>query len=148
MKTAALIFMVLLIVAIVVEAIVEYAKTIIKMFTEKDYKTAVTQLVTIGLGVFMAFQFDLQLFNKVLSEFYPINPDATFDTILTGILLSRGSNYMSDLVKRFMPSQITALVPEELYNQDEFNPDVLQIKIGDGSDMDEFLGIESDKDGD
>lgn len=97
METLALIVMV----AIVCEALVEYFKTIAKMIMEKDYKTAITQGVTIALGIGLAFIFNLQLFNNALSEFYEgisINP--TIDMILTGILFSRGSNYFSDLVSR------------------------------------------------
>jgi hypothetical protein len=62
-----------------------------------------------------------------MSEFYEgLLIDPTVDTILTGILFSRGSNYFSDLVKR-------------LTNIDVFNPDDVQIMVGDGSDMDDFL---------
>lgn len=119
METLALIVMV----AIVCEALVEYFKTIANMILEKDYKTAITQGVTIALGIGLAFIFNLQLFNNALSEFYEgisINP--TIDMILTGILFSRGSNYFSDLVSRLTRKEPT-----------------IKIKAGDGSDMDEFL---------
>lgn len=95
MKTIALIIMV----AIVLEALVEYIKTIMHMVEEKDYKTAITQAVTIIIGVGLAFAFHLQLFNLGMSEIYEglqINP--TLDMVLTGILFSRGSNYFSDLI--------------------------------------------------
>jgi uncharacterized protein YacL len=97
MKMIALIIMV----AIVLEAIVEYVKTVMKMVEDREYKTAITQGVTIALGIAFAFIFNLQLFNGALSEFYEglkINP--TIDMILTGILFSRGANYFSDLVTR------------------------------------------------
>jgi len=118
---------IMIMVAIVLEALVEYIKTIFKMIEEGKYKTAITQGVTIALGIGLAFIFHLHLFDDVMSSFYEglyINP--TIDTILTGILFSRGSNYFSDLIKR-------------LTNIDVFNPDDVQIKIGDGSDMDSFL---------
>lgn len=97
MKTIALIIMV----AILCEALVEYAKTIMKMVENKEYKTAITQAITIVLGVGLAFAFNLQLFNNAMVEFYEglhINP--ILDMILTGILFSRGSNYFSDFVSR------------------------------------------------
>lgn len=133
MKILTLFFMV----AIVCEAIVEYFKSIVKMVENGEYKTAITQGITILLGVGFAFIFHLQLFNDVLVKLYDgidINP--IIDMTLTGILFSRGSNYFSDLVKRLTPNTITA---RELIDSDEFNPDVLQIKIGDGSDMEEFF---------
>lgn len=91
----------IIMVAIVLEAIVEYVKTIIKMVEEQEYKTAITQGIVIILAVGFAFGFHLQLFNGAMSEFYEglqINP--IFDTILTGILFSRGANFFSDLVSR------------------------------------------------
>lgn len=97
MKTIALIIMV----AILCEALVEYAKTIMKMVEDKEYKTAITQAVTIVLGIGLAFAFNLQLFNNAMVEFYEglhINP--ILDMIITGILFSRGSNYFSDFVTR------------------------------------------------
>ena len=93
-------------VAIVLEALVEYAKTIMYMFEEHEYKTAVTQLVTIVIGVGLAFGFHTQLFNAGLSEIYEglhINP--VLDMILTGILFSRGSNYFSDLISKLTGKQ-------------------------------------------
>ena len=97
MKTIALIIMV----AIVLEGLVEYGKTIDRMVVARDYKTAITQGITIILGIALAFIFHLQLFNEGMSEIYKdlaINP--TIDMILTGILFSRGSNYFSDFVSK------------------------------------------------
>ena len=95
MKTIALIIMV----AAVLESLVEYAKTVGHMIDEQKYKTAITQCITIIGGIFFAFAFHLQLFNGALSEFYDglsLNP--VIDMVITGILFSRGSNYISDLV--------------------------------------------------
>jgi len=115
MKTIALIIMV----AIVLEALVEYVKTIMKMVEEKEYKTAITQGVTIILGVFLAFAFDLQLFNNAMSEFYEglhINP--ILDKILTGILFSRGANYFSDLVNKLTNKKTIYELQDDLYIDD------------------------------
>ncbi len=97
MKTIVLIIMV----ATLLEGLIEYAKTIMHMVEEGDYKTAITQAITIALGIGLAFVFHLQLFNAGLSEIYgglSINP--IIDTILTGIVFSRGSNYASDFIGR------------------------------------------------
>ena len=97
MNTIALIIMV----SIVLEALVEYGKTIEYAVASQDYKTAITQAITIILGVGLAFIFNLQFFNGAMSEFYDglfINP--VIDKILTGILFSRGSNYFSDFVSK------------------------------------------------
>lgn len=127
MKTIALIIMV----AILCEALVEYAKTIMKMVENKEYKTAITQAITIVLGVGLAFAFNLQLFNNAMVEFYEglhINP--ILDMILTGILFSRGSNYFSDFVSRLTKktddiSIGTGII--ELPDEDELVNDVVPV---------------------
>lgn len=125
MKTIALIMMV----AIVLEALVEYVKTFEAMIVSRAYKTAITQGITIILGIGLAFIFRLQLFNGAMSEIYTglkINP--TIDMILTGILFSRGSNYFSDLISRLRkPAPIeltgTELVGEPLPDEEELYED-------------------------
>ena len=110
MKTIALIIMV----AIVLEGLVEYGKTIDRMIVARDYKTAITQGITIVLGIALAFIFHLQLFNEGMSEIYKglaINP--TIDMILTGILFSRGSNYFSDFVSKLQRKDNISIVGTE-----------------------------------
>jgi len=95
MKAIALIIMG----AVLVEALIEYVKTVWHTFEVREYKTAVTQLISILLGVFIAYSFGMQLFNNVVADLYgnfSLNPIT--DTILTGILISRGSNYASDVI--------------------------------------------------
>ena len=131
MKTIALIIMV----AIVLEALVEYFKTIMHMVEEKDYKTAITQAITIVIGVGLAFAFHLQLFNLGMSEIYEglqINP--TLDMVLTGILFSRGSNYFSDLIGKLQhkdntAGQLLAMYEDgvdDIYFEDEEDDDVIE----------------------
>lgn len=121
MKTIALIIMV----AIVLEALVEYVKTIDNMVVSRAYKTAITQGITIILGIGLAFVFHLQLFNGAMSEIYEgLNINSTVDMILTGILFSRGSNYFSDLISKLQkPSTVelsgTEFVSEPLPDEDE-----------------------------
>lgn len=120
MKTIALIIMV----AIVLEALVEYVKTIDNMVVSRAYKTAITQGITIILGIGLAFVFHLQLFNGAMSEIYEgLNINSTVDMILTGILFSRGSNYFSDLISKLQkPSTVelsgTEFVSEPLPDED------------------------------
>ena len=115
MKTIALILMV----AIVLEALVEYAKTIDDMITSKAYKTAITQGVTIILGIGLAFIFHLQLFNGAMSEIYEgLTINSTVDMILTGILFSRGSNFFSDLVGKLRKPSIIELTGTETISED------------------------------
>lgn len=119
MNTIALIIMV----SIVLEALVEYGKTIEYAVASQDYKTAITQAITIVLGVGLAFIFNLQFFNGAMSEFYDglfINP--VIDKILTGILFSRGSNYFSDFVSKLTKKNIEYVEMEsypEGYLQDD-----------------------------
>ena len=118
MKTIALIIMV----AIVLEALVEYGKTIMYMVDEHEYKTAVTQLITILLGIGLAFGFHTQLFNAGLSEVYEglhINP--ILDMVLTGILFSRGSNYFSDLIGKLTGKKEHGIVDD--FDEDDEDED-------------------------
>lgn len=137
MKTIGLIIMV----AIVLEALVEYSKTIIDMVENKEYKTAITQGATIALGIFLAFVFHLQLFNGALSEFYTdINIDPTIDTVLTGILFSRGSNYFSDLISRLTNKDDYIDDFELIPDEDDESDDMLDAKIEYADDNEEAEG--------
>lgn len=134
MKTIALIAMV----AIVLEALVEYFKTIIRMVEEADYKTAITQAITIALGIFLAFGFHLELFNMGMSEIYEgLQINSILDKVLTGILFSRGSNYFSDLVSKLQhkgdgTEQLLALyhdgteIIDDVYEFDDDYDDVIE----------------------
>lgn len=111
MKTIALILMV----AVLLEALVEYAKTIDSMVVSRNYRTAIIQGITIVLGIALAFIFHLQLFNGAMSEIYSgLTINSTVDTVLTGILFSRGSNYFSDLVGKLRKPNVTEMVGTEM----------------------------------
>jgi len=120
MKTLTMIIMV----AILLEAIVEYAKTIITMIEKKQYKTAITQLATIALGVTFAFIFNLQLFNNALSEFFEgLSINTKVDIVITGILFSRGANYFSDIISKLTGKKTPTVVAEELAEKFEERDD-------------------------
>jgi len=78
-------FALILLVASLIEALVEYGKKI---------KTSPTLIITLILGVGMSFIFNARLFAEFGAE---INHYA--DVILTGILASRGSNWISDYIR-------------------------------------------------
>lgn len=82
-------------IAVLLEAMVEYGKTIYKYFSEGDKKTAIMQLITIIVGIGFAFLFKLDLFSAL-----DIEVNQVAGMILTGIIISRGSNYVNDLVSK------------------------------------------------
>lgn len=82
-------------IAVLLEAMVEYGKTIYKYFSEGDKKTAIMQLITIVVGIGFAFLFKLDLFVALEIEVHEVA-----GMILTGIIISRGSNYVNDLVSK------------------------------------------------
>ena len=85
-----------IVVAILVEGIIEYAKSIAKGIVDGQVKTAVTQIVSIVVGVVLCLLCGVDVFASLGIIFaYPY-----VGMILTGVFASRGSNYVSDLVKR------------------------------------------------
>ena len=82
-----------LMMAVTVEALVEYAKTFGRAIIEKQWKTAATQAGAVALGVLLCF--------GVGADFYAalgVNFNVAWIGIaLTGVFASRGANYVSDL---------------------------------------------------
>ena len=82
--------------AIIVEALVEYAKSIGKAIIGGGWKTAVTQIVAIVGAVVLCFASGADLFKTIGIEFvWP-----WLGVVLTGIIISRGANYVSDFITR------------------------------------------------
>lgn len=92
METIAL----LIAVAVLVEGLVEYVKTIVKVFTEGDVKTGITQLCAVAIGILLALITNANLFTALSIDV----AHSWVGCVLTGILISRGSNYLSDLLHR------------------------------------------------
>lgn len=87
---------IILIMAIITEALIEYAKTIAKAFACKNIKAAVTQLAAIVISVLLCFATGADLFALVGVEFaFP-----WIGVMLTGIIGSRGANYVSDFIRK------------------------------------------------
>ena len=80
-------------VAILIEGLVEYGKNIADMFYGGENKTAITQIVTIVVGVALAFAFNADMFIPL-----GLTVNHYIGMVLTGIVMSRGSNYVSDLI--------------------------------------------------
>ena len=81
-----------LMMAVTVEALIEYAKTII----EKQWKTAATQAGAVALGVSLCFGVGADFYAALGVNFNV----AWLGIALTGVFASRGANYVSDLVKK------------------------------------------------
>lgn len=82
--------------AILVEALVEYGKTILGAMESREYKTAVTQLLAIALAVALCVAVQADVFAALGIHFSA----PWVGVLLTGIFASRGSNYMSDIIKK------------------------------------------------
>ena len=82
-------------VAVLIEGLVEYGKTIANMFYDGDKKTAITQIVTIVVGIGLAFAFNANMFVPL-----GLTVNNYVGMVLTGIVMSRGSNYVSDLITK------------------------------------------------
>lgn len=86
---------VIIAVAILIEGLVEYGKNIIDMFYGGEKKTAIIQMVTIVVGIALAFAFGANMFVPL-----GLTVNHYVGMVLTGIVMSRGSNYVSDLISR------------------------------------------------
>lgn len=86
---------VIIAVAIFIEGLVQYGKNIADMIYGGDKKTAITQLVTIAIGIALAFAFNANMFVPL-----GLTVNSYVGMVLTGIVMSRGSNYVSDLISQ------------------------------------------------
>lgn len=82
--------------AVTVEGTVEICKSIVRAFVSSDIKTAVTQVTALVISVALCLAAGADAYAALGVEFHiPF-----LGMILTGILASRGSNYISDFVKQ------------------------------------------------
>lgn len=82
--------------AVVVEAVVEYIKSIGKMFATGDWKTAVTQLSAAAIAIALCFAAGADLFATLGLHFGLW----WIGVVLTGLFASRGANYVSDIIRK------------------------------------------------
>ena len=85
-----------LMMAVTVEGLIEYIKTVGKAVLEKAWKTAATQGCALALGIALCLAVGADLYAALGVNFAL----PWVGTLLTGIFASRGSNYLSDLISR------------------------------------------------
>lgn len=85
------------VIAVTVEGLIEYAKSIGKAVEAGEHKTALTQAGAVALGVLLCLAVRADVYGALGVNFAV----PWVGTVLTGIFASRGSNYISDLVKKF-----------------------------------------------
>lgn len=85
-----------IVMAVTVEALIEYVKQVAKAMSSGEVKAAATQVVSILLGVLLCLAVGADVYGALGVAFAV----PWVGTVLTGIFASRGSNYVSDLAKR------------------------------------------------
>ena len=88
-----------LIVAVIVEALIEYGQTVYDMVEEHDYKKALKQGIAIIVAILFAFQLKTTLMTWLISGNFDVVVNPVFDMIVSGIFMSRGANYLSDFIR-------------------------------------------------
>lgn len=87
--------------AIVVEALVEYGKMVGRACATGGFKTALTHLAAVAVGVALCMLTGADLFAAADIAFAL----PAVGRVLTGVLISRGANYLSDFIKRIAPQK-------------------------------------------
>ena len=85
-----------LMLAVTVEALIEYTKSIIKAFTDKCYKCAVMQLCAMVISIVLCVLANADMYAALGGPFSVPG----IGMVLTGIFASRGANFVSDLIGR------------------------------------------------
>lgn len=84
----------ILVLAVTVEAIVEYVKTIMATFSGGDRKTAALQVLAVIISILICFAASADLYAAlgIVFAYHWVG------IVLTGIFASRGANYVSDFI--------------------------------------------------
>jgi hypothetical protein len=88
-----------IVVAVIVEALVEYGQTIYDMVAEYEYKKAIKQGVSIAVAILFSFQLKVTLITWLMSGNFDVTVSPAFDMIISGLFMSRGANYLADFVR-------------------------------------------------
>ena len=83
--------------AVVGEALVEYGSSIFKAFHAGEWKCAVKQICAVVLSVLVCFAASANLFEVLGILFFA----PWVGVALTGVLASRGANFVSDIISKF-----------------------------------------------
>ena len=93
-----------IVLAIVVEAVVEYIKSLANLAISHEWKTAALQIAALAVSVLLCFMTGADLFVALGLEFR----SGWIGVLLTGIFASRGANYVSDFVGRLRTTTANA----------------------------------------
>ena len=85
-----------LILAVTVEALVEYGKSLLHMAVKDGWKTAALQLTAVAVSVALCLLTGADLFASFGIAF----GHTAGGRVLTGVLSARGANYLADFLKR------------------------------------------------
>ncbi|MCO7136519.1 MnhB domain-containing protein [[Clostridium] leptum] len=104
-------------VAIIVEALVEYTKSVVYMFTRGCIKCGIIRICAAAIGILLALLTGVDLF----SQFNIPISQPWIGSVLTGIIISRGSNYLNDIISRLTSptSAVSSAKGEEVSNSDD-----------------------------
>ena len=95
-------YLIVMMLAVTVEALVEYAKSIVKAFTQGETKTAITQICAVLVSVLLCFAANANAYAMLGVTFlWP-----WVGTVLTGVFASRGANFVSDIIKRLRSATV------------------------------------------
>lgn len=86
-------FFALIVMAILVEAVITYVKEI------KSFKSPLITSILLGIFVSVIYKIDLPATLSITTEIPYVG------SVLTGIIMARGSNYLYDLIGRFTDMQ-------------------------------------------
>ena len=100
----------ILVLAITVEALVQYGKNIVAMALNKEYKTFATQLAAIVLAVLVCLATGADLYSLLGVSFAV----PWLGILLTGVVISRGSNNASDFIKRLQSPSPTKTIANNI----------------------------------
>ena len=90
--------------------VVQYGKNIVAMALNKEYKTFATQLAAIVLAVLVCLATGADLYSLLGVSFAV----PWLGILLTGVVISRGSNYASDFIKRLQSPSPTKTIANNI----------------------------------
>ena len=85
-------------IAVIVEAIIDYFDFIFAFIENERIRKVVKQSTALVIAILFTFKLHGTLL-AMLTEPLGVSVDATFDMIVSGIFCSRGANYLSDIVR-------------------------------------------------
>lgn len=127
----------LLMVAVIVEALVEYGQTIYDMVEEHDYKKALKQGVAIIIALVFAFQLKLTWLTWFITDMFGVAVNPIFDMIVTGIFLSRGANYLSDFIRMVYRIGTAQDGDDDIWSMFDFDEDEEDEEVDDVDEEDD-----------